>query len=210
MNLRITIIFLVAAVVAVTWALGYDSGSTANRKPTDRDFPAYSIPAEQLPKGVSSQDYLMEHMSTIKVTHLGQSQTFVRSEEDKNEWRFDSPSGPPVHPDRWSGITLLLSGPNTSRRFKPDELSIADAGLDNPQTIIDIGLDYDDPITDTPVSFTLLLGDKTADGAKYYLQFQDGVGNRADIIDLVDTTWGDVMSRLVTEPPLIPTPAPSQ
>ena len=62
-------------------------------------------------------------------------------------------------------------------------------GLDNPHTTVNIGLTLDR-------SLQFHLGDKTTDGSNHYGQITG-----FPQLFLIADAWGDVLSRLVTEPP---------
>ncbi len=190
MNYRITVILIVAAIIAGSWAYFFEKGQGPSGTTTaTRDFPAYT--------GVP-----MENIARIKVSHLGRSQTFVKDSE--SQWHFNETTGPLVDTARWGGVTLLLSGPNARRLFQQAE-DYAAFGLDNPQSVIDVTMD-------SGLSFGLLLGDKTPDGVNHYVQFRDDQKTTCSEglcpqVYLIDGSWGDVLARLVVEPPVAPSPA---
>lgn len=108
-------------------------------------------------------------------------------------WVFEDPEGIPTDDFRWGGIVLLLSGPQTQRDFSTVRQTIDDPaqyGLDQPKLIVDVGL-----TADRTLQFRL--GDTTTDGSFHYAQ----VVGFPQLFLIVDA-WGDVLSRLVTRPPL--------
>jgi len=127
---------------------------------------------------------------SIDVTYKGETMAFRR--DDKFQWHFDKPDGEPVNLERWGGIPLLLSGPRSQRVLAQEVKDLAPYGLVSPQMTIKLGFGGE------PLS--ILVGDSTPDGKGYYMQVR---GYPA--VYTVDYTWGDVIARLVTEPPhLVP------
>lgn len=132
-----------------------------------------------------------DDIETIKITRGSDTVSFHKSAP--YTWAFDDPEGIPPSPFRWGGVTLLLSGPGTKRDLTPFQPIIEDPaeyGLDNPVTIVDVGLTANR-------SIQFRLGNRTTDGKHYYSQ----VSGFPDLF-LIVTSWGDVISRLADEPPL--------
>lgn len=124
----------------------------------------------------------------IDIDHQGRNFSYVR--DSNRKWYFRRPENIPVDTQRFGGITLLLSGPQARRELVSQNIKDPEQyGLLNPTTKIDVSLTGDRLIT-------LRLGDKTPDGGAHYAQ----IGDVNDLY-LVDSSWGDVISRLVTEPP---------
>lgn len=135
-----------------------------------------------------------EDIANISVTYGGQRQAFVLKEQG---WVFED-TEEPLNMERWSGIPFLLSGPRSMRVVKERIENPAEYGLDPPQTYITLGLKDGRQIS-------ILLGNTTPDGTSHYAQ---AVGSAP--LFLVHSSWGDIINRLVTEPPrLIPTPEPT-
>ena len=133
----------------------------------------------------------MEDIDVVTITHHGESIKILRGEG--RAWEFEDPAGIPPVTDRWSGMTLLLSGPRTRRDLTATKITIDDPaqyGLDNPTTIIDVGLSEN-----RIVQFRL--GDPTTNGRHRYGQV---IG--FDELFLITAGWGDVLGRLATEPPI--------
>jgi len=108
-------------------------------------------------------------------------------------WVFEDPEGIPTDDYRWGGIVLLLSGPQTQRDFSTVRQTIddpAEYGLDQPKLVVDVGL-----TADRTLQFRL--GDTTTDGSFHYAQV---VGFPQ--LFLIADAWGDVLTRLVTTPPV--------
>ena len=133
-----------------------------------------------------------DDIETISVQYLDdKSVSFYKTEG--RTWAFTDPEGIPPNYNRWGGITLLLSGPGTRRDLTAVQPIIDDPaqyGLDDPDTIVDVGL-----TANRSVQFRL--GDLTTDGRHHYGQ----VAGFPDLF-LIASSWGDVISRLANEPPI--------
>ncbi|MEX0761033.1 MAG: DUF4340 domain-containing protein [Dehalococcoidia bacterium] len=110
--------------------------------------------------------------------------------EDERRWYFDDLQDIPANLFRWGGITTLLGGPRTQRVLEETIDDPAVYGLDDPNTVISVTIRDGNTVT-------LHLGNETPDGG----------GNYAQVIGypqlvLVDASWGFVLDRLVTEPPV--------
>jgi len=178
MNFRVSFILLVLVAVVGGYVLIFELQRQPERPPAAPWF--YDISTEDI--------------TNISVTFEGQRQAFAITDQG---WVFED-TGEPVDVDRWGGITLLLSGPRTTRVVEEQFDNPAQYGLDPPQSYITVRLKGGRQID-------ILLGDKTPDGIKHYAQV---VGY--DPLFLIHSSWGDVLNRLVTEPPvIIPTPEPT-
>ena len=119
----------------------------------------------------------------------GEKSTSWHFREDDRRWFFDDESDVPTDLYRWGGITQLLGGPRSQRELKKT--------IDNPELY---GLD--DPLLEITVQLrderelTVSMGDLTPDGGAHYAR-QTGY----DQLYTVDYSWGDVMLRLVNDPP---------
>ncbi|MCH7745011.1 MAG: DUF4340 domain-containing protein [Chloroflexi bacterium] len=134
-----------------------------------------------------------EDIESIEVIFQGDSVKFVKVDVKRYLWEFEEPAGIPPSSYRWGGITLLLSGPRTRRDLTPLKQIIEDPaeyGLDNPSIIVTVGLTQDRTIE-------FRMGDKTTDGLHTYGQ----VSGFPQLFIIADS-WGDVIARLVTEPPI--------
>ena len=144
-----------------------------------------------------------DDINKVIITHLGTTFRWVTDSE--RTWRFDDVDGEKVNLERWSGITLLLSGPQYRRKLAEQAPAdkLAEWGLASPRTVITVGLQGIGDVT-------IRIGDKTPDGISHYTQFRSpGDRSQADSsVYLIDSSWGDVMERLVNEPPYLPTPTP--
>lgn len=135
----------------------------------------------------------MDDITTIQVKHQDKQVKFIKGPEDA--WLFEDPEGIPPSHERWGGIPLLLSGPQTRRNLTEqpqliENIDLADYGLDEPQTIVDL-----DMVGNRHLQFRL--GDKTTDGGHHYAQV---VGFPQ--LFTIAASWGDVVARLAAEPPL--------
>lgn len=138
-------------------------------------------------------DVSYEDLAVISVEYRGQKQVF---EATPKGWVFQE-SREPVDLARWSGIPLLLTGPRSSRVARESIDDPKEYGLDPPQSVFTVSLKSGQQIT-------TLLGDVTPDGANHYAQV---VGSAP--LFLLPSAWGDVINRLITEPPRVtPTPTP--
>lgn len=135
-----------------------------------------------------------DNFNMISIEHNGKKIQFVKDE--KKAWHFDDAQGIPVDLKRWGGITLLLRGPQTRRLLSENPGNLAPYGLKPASTVITVG-------TIDGGTFGIYVGDKTPDEVSHYVQME-GLPQ----LFLVDATWADVLSRLVTEPPYPPTPTP--
>ena len=181
MNARTTLIILV--VLALVVGLGYSyTRSRALKGPDQVNVP-------------SSQFYLVDtsDIQGVEVDYRGQAQKFIKDKD--NTWHFDTPLREPVNLDRWGGITLLVSGPRYDRIISQQATDLARYGLQDPALVVKANLA-------TLGDIAIKVGDKTPDGRNAYALYQD---ERA--VHLIAAEWGDVLARLVTEPPQV-TPTP--
>ena len=126
----------------------------------------------------------------ISVTHLGET---VEYENTENGWVIKDGADTPVYMEKWSGTTLLLSGPRSSPDVvgrSVEDLSVY--GLEDPQTRVTV-TDY----AGTRISFNL--GDPTPDGQKWYA----ALAGDARLYTVV-AIWCEVVSKLASEPPYPP------
>ena len=175
MNLKITA-GLVVVALAVAW-VAYTNPFSSDEAEED-DAPWF-------------YQVSMDDITDISIQHKESQVEFYRT--DQNWWSFVDPPDVPPDLHRWGGIVLLLSGPQTRRDLTATSASIEDPteyGLDDPQTVVDIGL-----LGGRFLQFRL--GAKTTDGEHYYSQV-DGF----DELFLIVSTWGDVISRIARDPPI--------
>lgn len=119
----------------------------------------------------------------------GENSTSWHFREDERRWYFDDEKDVPTALYRWGGITQLLGGPRSQRELKKSVDNPELYGLDNPLLAITVQLRDDRQLT-------VEMGNLTPDGGAHYAR-QTGY----DELYTVDYSWGDVMLRLVEEPP---------
>lgn len=201
MNLKATAAIVVAALVVaiIAWSNVFElavkrmqEGSLDNYHVV-QDGPARFVLVEK--KEAKSPWFYQvaeDDIETIRVQYLDDKSVSFYKTEDRT-WAFTDPEGIPPNFNRWGGVTLLLSGPGTRRDLTAVQPTIDDPaqyGLDDPNTIVDVGL-----TADRSVQFRL--GDLTTDGRHHYGQ----VVGFTDLF-LIASSWGDVISRLANEPPI--------
>ncbi|MBI4219084.1 MAG: DUF4340 domain-containing protein [Chloroflexi bacterium] len=181
MSLRISLVMVIIASfagIAVTWFVKNPPIGSAK----EEDLPFfYTLSPDDIRK--------------IRIKTTSGEEAFTATFEGDPErrqsiWYFDDPAGIPVNFDRWGGITFLLGGPKTQRVLKQSFDNPADYGLDRPSAEISMTLRDGS-------SRTLRLGRPTPDGGAHYAQMEG-----YEQLVLVDSSWGDVLARLVNEPPL--------
>jgi hypothetical protein len=128
----------------------------------------------------------------ITVQAADKSETFTATftEDGGSVWYFEEPADIPVNFDRWGGITFLLGGPKTQRIIAESFDDPVRYGFDRPT--VEITLTLRDGS-----QRTLKLGSPTPDGGAHYAQMEG-----FPQLVLVDASWGEVLARLVNEPPL--------
>lgn len=119
----------------------------------------------------------------------GDNSTSWHFRDDFRRWFFDDESNVPTSLYRWGGITQLLGGPRSQRELATSIDDPALYGLDNPQLRIVVQLRDG---TEVQVE----MGNLTPDGGAHYAR-QRGYNE----LYTVDSSWGEVMLRLVEEPP---------
>ena len=110
--------------------------------------------------------------------------------EGTRRWYFDELEDIPANLYRWGGITQLLGGPRTQRVLAQEIDDESLYGLDAPSASIKVTLRDGTQIK-------LYLGDRTPDEVNHYARIEG-----FPQLVLVDATWGEVLTRLVIEPPL--------
>ena len=177
MSFRISFILLVLVAVVGGYVLIFE----LQRQPAKDPDPPFFY------------DVQPEAIARVSVTYQGVEQVFVKK---GITWQFEA-SGDPVNMDRWSGMTLLLSGPRAARVLQPEFANPEEYGLEPPETSIHLTLDGGQTIA-------ILVGYQTADSFSNYAQ----VIGFPQLL-LVSSSWGDVINRLVIEPPVV-TPTPEE
>lgn len=132
-------------------------------------------------------DVSYDEIRLIEIDHDGRAEKF---EIVGDTWVFQD-TQEPVDLERWSGIPHLLTGPRVTRQVMEMVEDFAKYGLDPPNTRITVDLDAGQRIE-------LGLGALTPDGTAVYAKLGGSPG-----LFLLPKSWGDVMSKLVTEPPIV-------
>ena len=174
MNLRITFsAVIILSLIAAIAAFIVESGTGEEQKQPELPF-FYTLEPDDI-----------RHININ--TNLGETDfTLVH---DQRVWYFDDPAGIPVSHNRFGGMTFLLGGPKIQRVLQEDVDDEALFGLENPDLVVELGLRDGSTLA-------WELGDLTPDGDGQYARM---VGFPQMV--LIDSSWGQVMSRLVAEPP---------
>ena len=178
MNFRITFVLAVLAVVVGGYVVFFELQKTSEREPQPLWF--YNVRDDDIRR--------------ISVTYQGETEAFIKGTGEEFQWFFDDGTDTEVDLDRWGGIPLLVTGPRSSRVLEERIDDPAAYGLEPPQTVIDVSLEDGRRIS-------VHLGDVTPDGNGNYAQL---VG--FPTLFIVNVSWGEVLNRLVLEPPLLPEP----
>jgi hypothetical protein len=130
-----------------------------------------------------------DSMVHIEVTHGGKTVTY-RKTLGSYTWYIDEGDEQfPVFGEKWSGTTLLLSGPQVNRLLAETIENPSTYGFDPPSTIVKV-------TERTGISYEFHLGDNTPDGQNQYARL---VGDSQ--LFTVPQIWGHVVNRLATQPP---------
>ncbi len=172
MSLKITIVLVIGAIAAAVVVYINPFKEDILRQPPSPWF--YQVS--------------MDDITQIAVVHGEESRKFFKNEE--RVWVFEDPANVPADPQRWGGMTSLLSGPRTRRLLSESAGDLAQYGLDNPSTIIDVRLTGDREIR-------VELGNPTPNGLYHY-----GKVTGFNHLYLINDSWGEVLTRLASEPPL--------
>ena len=132
-----------------------------------------------------------EEIESIEILHGEGHVRFLRVSE--SAFVFADPPGIPPDRVRFSGVALLVSGPRAKRELPLDSAAsgLSDQyGLDDPRTVVHVGIAGKEDLE-------FRLGRETSDGVHQYGQVS-GVA----ALHLIASSWGEVLARLVEEPPL--------
>jgi hypothetical protein len=153
------------------------------------------------PKTPYVWNFDMDHLQYIQISLPNMESTATKPNTQawlKHEDRyfyFNVPNGSMVDNARWGGgIPLILSGPAAARIIAQGipESEQAEYGFATPN--MDIVLKLDDGST-----YNIILGNATPSATGYYIKLAG-----ATDIYTVDSSWYDVVARLITEPPYPP------
>ncbi len=174
MNLRITFsAVIVLSVIAVVATFVTQSGTGEGEKAPELPF-FYTLAPDDI-----------RHINID--TDLGE--TDFTLQPDQRVWYFDDPEGIPVSHDRFGGMTFLLGGPKVQRILQEEVEDESVFGLSDPDLVVELSLRDGS-------SLAMELGDITPDGDGQYARM---IGFPQMV--LVDSSWGQVISRLVSDPP---------
>ncbi len=129
-----------------------------------------------------------DDLRAITITAVGQSVKWVYR-DDSRRWYFNDPQDVPANLQRWGGITTLLGGPKTQRVLNQKIDDETKYGLDAPDVSISV-------LLRDGTTLSLNIGKTTPNEGAHYAR----VVGYPQLV-LVDSSWGQVLSRLVTEPP---------
>lgn len=186
MNVRVTIALVVVAIAV--GAVVYFNPFQSEAEPRD-DSPWFFQLAEEDIQSIE----VIHRVENGEGDQAVKTVSFVKTSPEHFLWEFVDPQGIPPNRNRWGGITLLLSGPKTRRDLTPQSIIIEDPaeyGLDNPATVVKVGLTLDRDLE-------FRLGHETTDGYHHYGQ----VIGFPQLFIIADS-WGDVIARLAVEPPI--------
>jgi hypothetical protein len=179
--LKLRSITILLVVVAV---LGVILFAVTRPKPT--------TPVESIPY---IWDFNMDDLQHIVLSlpRSEQSESFILHED--RYFYFDVENGSIVDMVRWGGgIPLLLSGPRADRVLVKNatDALLKEYGFEQPNLAISL-------ILSDNTLFNIELGNATPSGNTYYIR----IAGERDIYT-VDSSWYDVISGLVTNPPYPP------
>lgn len=176
---RLALLALAALIAGAAWWALLRGDDDDERAPAARRERLYAVAQDDI--------------ASVMVRTADGEATFRRGAD--GSWAFDADPPLPVNPDRWGGVTLLLSGPEVERVLvAPDTGGAANGGadefgLDAPSAVVRVGLADGSAVT-------ARLGDRTPDGRNVYAQVE---GREA--VALVNAPWGEALTRLATDPP---------
>jgi hypothetical protein len=145
---------------------------------------------EARPDAWSVEESFIERIE-VRLLRQDKRASFLRSQQ--GNWHFDNIEKLPVDIKRWAGIVLLVSGPQSKRQIRSKAGDEAQYGLTDPRMVIIID------VRNPGRRLEVLVGDRTPDEEHDYVKLRD-----YDVIYLVHRSWGTVLERLVTDPPLPP------
>lgn len=172
MNIKVTL-FLIAAGVAV-------------------GIVAWINPFESTPESIPDAPWFYQVSETdidvIEVRFRNETVKFIRDEG--RTWQFEGLPGVAPRRERWGGMVLILTGPRSRRLLQEQLDNPAQYGLTNPDTEVKVLLSDGRAIE-------VKLGDVTTDGKHHYGQVAG-----FDQLFLITSSWGEVVRKLVIDPPL--------
>ena len=132
------------------------------------------------------------HILVLSVTHDGVSKKYLRQAD--GTWAFDDEAKTPVDPAKWDKATAQLGGVIARRRvqrvFGPLKYGLGS------QTTTSVELSFDNA---EKFMIHIGLGAITDDGNH---QYAENVGDERERLMVIDKSYGEELSSLVTNPPL--------
>lgn len=125
----------------------------------------------------------------IEVSHAGKTVNYNKRPGGITWYIQDGAQETPVLIEKWSGTTLLLSGPQVNRVLSQTVDNPQTYGFDPPKTMVRV-------TERTGVTYEFHLGDPTPDGQNQYARL---VGDPQ--LFTVAQIWAEVINRLATRPP---------
>ena len=174
MNVRLSML-LVVVLILIGGSVGITYG-LRDKEPTERDPWLFKLGFEDI--------------VGVQIAHAGDQITFAT--DDGTKWVIRDGEDTPVFKERWSGIPFLLSGPRCDRALSETIEDPAIYGLDDPQTSVEL-------LVRGGQTLTFHLGDPTPDGSAWYARLEND-----DRLCSLAAVWGEVVTRLVVEPPYPP------
>ena len=125
----------------------------------------------------------------IEVTYNDNTVRYSKK-KGSSEWYIENEDGDlPVAIEKWSGTTLVLSGPQVNRVLEGNIGPMSEYGLDPPQTIAKI-------TERTGLIREFYIGHQTPDGENQYATLSDDPQ-----LFTVPQVWALVINKLATNPP---------
>ena len=180
MSFRITFVFAILALVVGGYVVLFELQKTTESEPKPLWF--YNVRDDDI-KRISITHRTADSEETL---------AFTKQSGKEFKWYFDDGTGREVDLIRWGGIPLLVTGPRSKRVLEDTVSDLTPYGLKTPRTIVEVTLNNGRNII-------VKVGDTAPDGKGSYAQL-DGFS----ALFLIDPSWGEVLSRLVLEPPVTP------
>ena len=137
--------------------------------------------------------YKIDDDDIIQIEASSEGKTVIYAKKQgSNDWFIQDDPEVPVFLDKWSGTTLLLSGPQVNRVLPENMENLEVYGLDPPKTRIKV-------MGRNNLGYELHLGNKTPDGENQYAR----LASDPSLFTVVEI-WAQVVNRLATEPPYPP------
>jgi hypothetical protein len=181
-NFRLTIILAIVLLIigGIVFLAQKDRGNSGSTTKEDRPF-VYKVEADKIAR--------------VSIETGERKVAFIRT---ASGWTFDDAEQTPVDQNRFGGMQYLLAGPRADRVLENEMGDPSKYGFDKALALV--------TITDkSGNSFLLKFGDYNADRQAQFVS----LGGVEDVY-LIHSSWTEVVTRLATEPPYIPTPVPEE